>query len=477
MPRLTGFAPVPIRGPAPRWPLGAFGAVLGFFGDPVGTMLRLHREHGAIAAVADRNPALVCAFGAALNQAVITDPARFAHSSEVPVRAPAGSALARFNRVLPFTNGEEHARRRRLLMPAFRKNAIDGYAPLVLATTDAVLDRWPIDAPTDLARDLRRLTAAIAVAALFGLDPDAGGADLGEVEARLLEALSSPWSIALPWRLPGTPFARAVRGAEEVDRRLRALLAARRASLDPGARDALSILLKARDQDGSALTDDELVGECNGLFVAGYDTSAQTLAWTLALLALHPPVAAALREELRDTLGGRPPTPEDLERLPHLDRVIQESMRLLPAAPMLFLRTTATEAPLGPHTLPAEANVVLSPLITHRDPALFPDPTVFRPDRWLQVAPGPYAFLPFGAGPRMCLGAAFAKQLVRLALARLLQRFTPVVRDGADLSRGMHGIALAPRHGLPGRWAPAATPIPPRPDLAGDWRELVTVDG
>lgn len=461
--------PVDVRGPGALFPMLG---VLRFFGDPVGTMLSLARDHGPVAAVVDRRATLVCAFGAALNQEVITQPALFQHSTELPVKAPAGSSLARFNQVLPFSNGDEHRRRRRLMQPAFQKAAIDGYAPDVVRVTDALLARWPLLTPLDVATKVRELTAAIALRALFGVDALDEKEDLAHVEAGLLSALSSPLSIALPFAVPGLPFHRALTLSARVEQRLRALIATRRAGGEGGT-DALSRLLFAKADDGSMLSDDELVGECNGLFVAGYDTGAQTLAWTLFLLTQHPAVLGALQAELDAVLGDAPPTPADFARLPTLDHVIKESMRLLPAAPMLFMRVAQQATTLGGHAIPKGTTVVLSPLVTHRDPARFPEPTHFRPERWAGLEPSAYEYLPFGAGARMCLGAPLANLVLRLVLPRLLQRFRFEPVDGAEVSRTMHGIALAPKQ-LPMVVKPQRKdPPPPSTRVRGDIGELV----
>lgn len=464
--------PVAIRGPRAPFPMLN---VLRFFADPVATMLRLSREFGPVAAVADKRATLVCAFGAALNQEVITQPALYQHSTELPVKAPRGSSLERFNQVLPFTNGDAHKRRRRLMMPAFQKSAVDGYAPDLVAVAGVLLKRWPTLTPIDVAVKVRELTAAVAIRVLFGLDALDEKEELAHVEAGLLEALSSPLSIALPFDLPGLPFRTALRLSARVEQRLREVIATRRAQGERGGRDVLSMLLFSKDEEGSSLTDDELVGECNGLFVAGYDTSAQTLSWTLFLLSQHPQVLASLHEEL-SVLGGAPPTPADFARLPLLDRVIKESMRLLPAAPMLFMRVATQEAKLGEHLVPAGTTVVLSPLVTHRAPALFPEPERFLPARWETVQPSAYEYLPFGAGARMCLGAPLANLSLRVLLPMILQRFRLELVPGADISRGMHGIALAPKRGVPMVLKPQDGELPsPRVPVRGDIGELVTL--
>lgn len=455
---LSGLPPVPVPGPPAIPMFGPFASVIRYFADPVGSALALHREHGDIAGLVGGNPGFVLAFGAELNRDVISRPELWAHSAEIPVKSPPGSAMERFGQVLPFTNGDVHRRRRRLLQPAFQRSAIEGYVGDFERVCDRTLARWPVGRPVDLAALLRELTAAIVVKTLFGLDVES--ADLGRLEAELLDALSSPLSVALPLNIPGTPYSRALKTSTAIEARLHALVAARRAH--PDGNDALSILLRARDEDGSTFTEGELVAECNGLFVAGYDTSAQTLAWTLYLLAQHPDVLAPLQAELEAGNSAR------------LDRVIKESMRILPGAPMLFMRVAQAEAPLGPYTLPAGSTVVLSPLVTHRAPGRYPEPDRFLPDRWIGLEPSSWEYLPFGAGARMCLGAVFAGQLLRVVLPAILRRFVPVVVEGADISRITRGIALSPRRGLPMvLHAPGA---PPRSvNVRGDIAELVRI--
>jgi cytochrome P450 len=239
-----------------------------------------------------------------------------------------------------------------------------------------------------------------------------------------------------------------VRAAEQMRTYLLELLARKREQA-AGQRDALSLMIQAHDEDGSRLSDDELLGNVHTLFVAGHDTSAHTLAWTLLLLERHPEIFAELLDELDTELGGAPPRLDQLDRLVVLDRVIKESMRLIPATPMLFTRVLAEGAQLGKVSLPAQASVVLSPYVTHRDPAIYNRPQRFMPSRWARIQPTSYEYLPFGAGPRMCLGVGFASQLLRLVLPMIVQRFNVALAPGAVIDRKVRGIVTAPKNGLP----------------------------
>jgi cytochrome P450 len=158
-----------------------------------------------------------------------------------------------------------------------------------------------------------------------------------------------------------------------------------------------------------------------------------------------PPIA------LRGVLGGAPPTVDRLKDLPRLDRVVKESMRLLPATAFLFFRRATEAFTLDGHAFPAGPIFILSALCTHRLPALYAEPRRFLPDRWESLSPSTYEYMPFGAGPRTCIGATFANQAIRLMLATMLQRFRFAMVPGAKVSRKVQGITLGPKYGLPVR--------------------------
>ncbi|MFO7565583.1 MAG: cytochrome P450 [Enhygromyxa sp.] len=442
-----------------------------FFADPIGRMQALRRDFGELAAVADRSPALICAFGPELNRQVLSSGAVFQNDSRLPLRAPEGSALAKFNTSLIFANGETHRKYRRLLMPAFSKARLEAYAPDMIAMAELSLSSWPVGETLDIVPLLHELTTNVVLRCIFGLDPR-GGAELAATEASILAALNSPLTMLLPLPIPGTPYRSLRRNTEHMRRYLLALIAQKRELAD-SQRDALSLMIAAHDEDGSRLSDDELLGNVHTLLVAGHDTSAHTLVWTLFLLERHPKVLAALLAELDAELDGAPPRIDQLERLVVLDRVIKESMRLLPVTPMLFLRVLAEQAELGGVSLPRQTNVVLSPYLTHRDPELYEQPRRFWPDRWERLQPSAHQYLPFGAGPRTCLGIGFASQLLRLVLPMILQRYALMTAEGARIDRQVRGIVTAPKHGMPMRIAKPGHQLRRGGEVRGDIHEMV----
>jgi cytochrome P450 len=206
--------------------------------------------------------------------------------------------------------------------------------------------------------------------------------------------------------------------------------------------------------------------------VAGHETTAMTLCWTMLLLASHPEIQYAVADEVRAALRGAPPTIDDLERMPLLNHVVDESMRLLPATPMLFFRRCVEPFELAGRRMPVGSTVLLSPLLTHRDPELYPEPQRFRPQRWDSLRPSTYQYLPFGAGPRRCVGAGFAGQAIRLTLAVLLQRVRLSMPGAMRVDHKVIGIVMGPRQ-LTLRVDPADASIAPPQPLSGSVRELL----
>jgi cytochrome P450 len=373
-------------------------------------------------------------------------------------------------------NGDAHRQHRRLLMPAFHKQRLEVYAQEMGRITESFLRDWKVGMQRDIAADMQLLTMRIATKTLFGEDVGNEGVGTGTLLRDSLR-LSAHWlTAALPWDLPGFPYRRFLNGVAVYEREMRGIIQRKRASGHDG-NDVLSMLLQAQDADsGARLSEDEVLGHVGVLFAAGHETSANALTWTLFLLSQHPQVTRDLHDELDGNLRGNIPGPEHLDRLPLLERVVQESMRVLPPVPWnarVLLRATE----LGGFELPAGAELWLSIFQTHRSQDLFSEPGRFRPARWESIHPGPFEYVPFSAGPRMCIGAGFAMLETRLILATLLQRFRFELVEGAAVDRA--GIVvLAPRKGMPMRLVQgdysAKTTVP---RVQGNIRELVELPG
>ena len=195
------------------------------------------------------------------------------------------------------------------------------------------------------------------------------------------------------------------------------------------------------------MTDTELVGQASILFIASFETTTSALTWSLFLLAQHPAVMHQLMDEIESVLGDAPPRPDQLPQLPFLHWVIKESMRILPPVPYT-VRVAQQRLKVGPFEVPPETRVIASHYLTHHLPDLYPEPERFRPERWRNINPTQYEYLPFNAGPRICIGGAFATQVLKISLAMILQRFRFTVVPGTRINRVV-AISMNPRHGLP----------------------------
>ncbi|MEO7092219.1 MAG: cytochrome P450, partial [Polyangiales bacterium] len=269
----------------------------------------------------------------------------------------------------------------------------------------------------------------------------------------------------------GLPYRRFLDLTNEIDRETAAIVRAKRARSPEGASDMLSILLGARDEDGSALDEDELIGHAGVIFAAGHETSTNALAWTLFLLSQHPAIARDLEDELDGQLRGDAPSIDALGKLPLLDAVVKESMRVLPPVPM-HPRIVAEDCELGGHRLPAGSELFLSIFHMHHDPAVFSQPASFDPRRWETIKPSVYEYNPFSAGPRMCIGASFAIMEIKIVLATMLQRFRLELPDGARVDPRV-AITMAPKGGLPMRVRRRLDPVAIGRGAQGKIRELV----
>jgi len=237
--------------------------------------------------------------------------------------------------------------------------------------------------------------------------------------------------------------------------------------------DAMALLMNAHDDEVAPLTDDELVAEAATLFIAGHETVAMTLSWTLFLLERHPAIHKSLMTELDSVLGGRDPGFEDIQKMVYLDRVIKESMRILTVIPLLVMRACAEGATVGDFSMPKGSNIVVSPLATHHDPAIYPEPKRFLPDRWDNLKTTPYNYLPYSAGPRTCLGGTFADRALRLILPMILQRFRFSMPARARIDRLIRANIMHARHHLPMLIEPASTPMHEPAPITGDIHDLL----
>jgi cytochrome P450 len=348
------------------------------------------------------------------------------------------------------SEGEFHRRQRRLAQPAFHRQRIAGYARVMAAYAARTRDAWRDGVPIDAHAEMMRLTLAIAGKTLF--DADVEGGEAAAIGEAMVEAMALFEIAVLPYtelleRLP-LPWVRRFEGARaRLDATVYRIIAERRASgADRG--DLLSMLLAARDEegDGTGMTDAQLRDEVLTLLLAGHETTASALAFSLWLLATHPAAQARLRAEAAAvSSGGALPTMDDVARLPFARAVLAETMRLHPPAWILGHQATA-DVEVGPWRVPAGSLCLMPQLLVHRDPRWWPAPDEFRPERWLEDDPARprHAYFPFGGGARQCIGEQFAWTEGVLVLATLLGRWRIEPAPGAPPVRPRHGFTLRP---------------------------------
>ena len=348
------------------------------------------------------------------------------------------------------SEGGEWLRQRRLSQPAFHRERLALYARIINACAEEMLDSWKNGENRDVHQEMMQLTLRVVAKVLFSVDVKNESKEVAAALNLLMKHSSGARMLLPPWvRYLPLPFLirvrRAVRQLDEVVYRI--IRERRRSENDNG--DLLSMLMSARDEDGSRMTDRQLRDEVMTFLLAGHETTALSLSWAWYLLSENPEAENKLHHELARVLDGKNPSFEDLPRLCYTEAVVKESVRLYPPAWSLA-RTAAEDFEIGGYLVPAGSNVVMSQWIMHRDPRFFPSPEQFDPGRWFeehtQRLPR-FAYFPFGGGPRYCVGASFAMMEATLLLAAIAQRFRLRMVPGHKVVP-VPSITLRPKYGI-----------------------------
>jgi len=357
---------------------------------------------------------------------------------------------------LLISEGEFWKRQRRLAQPAFHLRRLKVLAAAMAAAATRMSARWQHGQVIDMMAAMNAVTMEIVASTLFGADVSGDIGEVAEAMAVLQEEtgrINATAFFDLPEFLVRRRGKRFTAAVATLDRIVNRVVAERRASGETRD-DLLSMLLEARDEEtGEGMTDKQLRDELVTLFLAGHETTAIALTWTFHLLAQNPRAEAKLQAEVDAVLREREaPAFEDLERLPYARMVAEEAMRLYPPA-YVFSRRAAGDDQLGPFHMPAGAHIVISPYALHRCPDYWPEPDAFRPERFAPESPADrpkHAYLPFGGGPRICIGNSFAMMEHAIVLAAAVRRWRVKSIPGHDV-RTEPRITLRPRGGLPMR--------------------------
>lgn len=353
---------------------------------------------------------------------------------------------------LAISEGELWRRQRRLMNPAFRRERIAGFRATIAATVDEQLAELGRLAAEDRTLEvsswtgnlLSTLTVRLLIGATVGARDFTGFRD--SLQVLLDDSLPAIVTRKLPRWLPIPGAARSALARRHVGELIEKIIAERRAASTAGD-DLLGMLIAATDEEG-VMSDQQLRDEVVITYIAGYETTAWTLAWGLMLLAEHPDLVAALQAAVDEQ--------EDPLRIPLLDATVREILRLYPSAPFLPRRAVVDEELLG-YRIPAETTVVVMPWLVHRDARFWPEPSRFDPQRHLDGSTRPrLAWMPFGAGQRLCIGQGLAMMEASMTLAALLRRFTPMPGRGHRRGEPRLSATLSARDGVWIRLKPRA---------------------
>jgi cytochrome P450 len=452
--------------PGPR-PFPIFGRTLlltNYIKDTIGFSRKLFKTYGSVASLAqgggfgiysplDYCPGMVFAYGPENVRQVTSQ-------HDVYYKYPLTGGLYRrrneskrteplkhFGVGLFGVNGNNHRQQRQLLMPAFHKARIESYRDDMASIAQSVLDGLDIGKPINICQIMREVTMRIATKTLFGADIGEGAGNCGTLLQKVGYLLGDTKTSIFPYDIPGLTYHQMLNYMAQLDDEMRALIRQKRArSTDTG--DVLAMLIEARDAEtGLTLTEDELLGHVSVIFSAGHETSATALSWTLFLLSQHPDVAADLLDELEGVLQGEPPTVEQLQQLPLLERVIKESMRVLSPVPWNG-RVTSQPTELGGYELPEGTEVYISIYHSHHMAEIYSEPEKFNPQRWEGFEPTMHEYNPFSAGSRICIGAGFAMMEIKMILAMLLMRYRLQFLPQEPVNRSGGLIVMVPKNGM-----------------------------
>jgi cytochrome P450 family 135 len=333
-------------------------------------------------------------------------------------------------------------RTRRLMLPPFHGERMQRYGELIREIAIAELERWVPDRPFAIRPRMQAITLEVIMRAVFGIEDAARLREVRPLIGRLVAMTLGPGAAMLPFvgrfgrRTKWVPWARFQRAVDSVDEVLFEEIRRRRRDSSATDRDdVLSMLLQTRDEVGDGLTDAELRDELITLLLAGHETTATAAAWTIELLLRHPQPLQRLREDLA------------ADRTAYLDAAIKEALRLRPVVPAVG-RRLAQPVILDGHRLPAGINVSPAIYLLHRRPDSFPDPDLFRPERFLEQAPDGYQWIPFGGGTRRCIGASFAMLELRIVLSEIMRQLDLALVDKRPERIRSRAVVFVPARGV-----------------------------
>ena len=409
--------------PGPRG-LPLVGNLLALGKDPLGFFTETTRQHGDLVSLnlAGWQTLLVSDLPA-IEKVLVED-----HQSYAKNRFFWRNVTAVFGKGLLTKEGESWQRQRHLVAPVFAGRQLASYGGAMVALTRKMLDGWNDGEVFDIHPEMMGLTLRIAAKTLFDSEMERDIRDIDHAMNDLLAEVASRWKrpVFVPDAIPLPGHLRYRRAIRTIERVVSSMIAERRASGLENRTDCLSRLMAARDEASRPMSDTLLRDEAMTLLLAGHETTALALSWTSFLLGQHPDAEARIATEIAEVLGNRQATVDDIPRLKFTESVLMEAMRLYPPA-WAIGRESTQPVKLGGYSFPKGTTILISPWVLHRDPRYFSEPETFRPERWMgnlaRELPR-FAYMPFGGGPRICIGQRFAMLEAILVATTMVQRFS-----------------------------------------------------
>ncbi len=437
--------------PGPQGRLAPVRNLLAIRRDPAAFFLRLAREHGSAASFRLGGRRLYFfSEPEAVREVFVTKASSLRKGFVSPPTWKMFTDLLG-NGLLTTHGGPAHTRQRKLVVPAFHKERLAGYARIMADAADAETAAWTDGASVDVAAEMSRLTLIIVARSLFGSDLSGSAGVVKHALDECIHVLERTRSPLYRFTAKKTQ-ALFERGKAGLDDAVASVIADhRQRGGDRG--DLLSVLLLARDEETGELgmDDQQVRDEVLTILTAGHETTASALTWTFHLLAQNPDAEQRLHAEVDAVLpGGQPPGLAELGRLVYTRRVLTEAMRLYPPV-WAISRWTTEPVEIGGVRLPADVPLTVSPYVTQRDARWFPEPERFLPERW-EEGQGPdrpkYAYMPFGGGSRVCAGESFAWMEGTLLLASLARKWKFTADPAKPPPQPLAAVTLRPRDGL-----------------------------
>ncbi|MBO3461446.1 cytochrome P450 [Aetokthonos hydrillicola Thurmond2011] len=347
-------------------------------------------------------------------------------------------------------SGEAHRRQRQLLLPPLHGDRMRTYGNVIGDITQQIINQWQLGKPFDVRSGMQAITLRVIMQAVFGLYEGSRAQELEKLLVAMLENRSPLQVVILYFPAlqrdlgPLTSWGTFLRRREQVNQLLYAQIQQYREHPDPSRTDILSLLMTATDEAGQSMTDVELRDELITLLTAGHETTATALTWALYWIHKLPEVRQKLLEEL-DSLGDNP-DPNTLFKLPYLNAVCCEALRIYPVGMLTFPRVVKTPVSLCGCELEPGTVLLGSIYLTHQREDLYPQPKQFKPERFLERQFSAYEFLPFGGGARRCIGMAFAQYEMKVVLAKILLQLELALVDNRDVHPKRRGLVTAPAH-------------------------------